>query len=133
MIENPRAPRRRTGRVNAEQYAWLFMPVSGAILIVLALGHPLVGLLWQGGIDRIDFNYIAQRWSSPVWRIWDLALLWLAELHGGNGMRTIIDDYARRKSTRVALTALLAISMLTVLVVGTYTVVTFNADIQSGR
>ncbi len=133
MIENPRAPRRRAEGINAEQYAWLFMPISGAILIVLALGHLFVGLLWQGGVDRIDFNYIAQRWASPMWRTWDLALLWLAQLHGGNGMRTIIDDYARRKSTRVALTTLLAISMLTVLAVGTYTVVTFNPDIQSGR
>ncbi len=27
-------------------------------------------------------------------------LKWLAQLHGGNGLRTIIDDYSHKDSTR---------------------------------
>ncbi len=53
-------------------------------------------LMWDDGVYRIDFNFVAQRWASPFWQMWDLLLLWLAQLHGGNGMRTIIDDYAAR-------------------------------------
>ena len=68
---------------------------------------------------RIDFNYVAQRWSSPFWQTWDLLLLWLAQLHGGNGMRTIIADYARKDSTKFWLNTLLALSMLFTLVLGT--------------
>ena len=56
-------------------------------------------------------------------------MLWLAQLHGGNGIRTIIADYARKDSTRFWLNALLAMSMLTVLVVGTYALLTFNPNI----
>jgi succinate dehydrogenase / fumarate reductase membrane anchor subunit len=45
-------------------------------------------------------------------------------------MRTIIADYTRKDSTRFWLNALLAVSMLTVLVAGTYTLLTFNPNIS---
>ncbi len=118
---------------NFEKYAWLFMRFSGVVLIFLVVGHLFIGLMWDGGVYRIDFNYVAQRWASPFWQIWDLLMLWLAQLHGGNGMRTIIADYARKDSTRFWLNSLLAVSMLIVLVVGTYTLLTFNPNISVGR
>ena len=99
-LDNPRAPRRRSAMPNFEKYAWLFMRFSGVVLVFLALGHLFIGLIWDGGVYRIDFNYVAQRWASPFWQTWDLLLLWLAQLHGGNGMRTIIADYARKDSTK---------------------------------
>lgn len=129
-LDNPRAPRRRGGMPNFEKYAWLFMRFSGVVLIFLALGHLFIGLMWDGGVYRIDFNYVAQRWASPFWQTWDLLLLWLAQLHGGNGMRTIISDYARKDSTRFWLNSLLVVSMLIVLVVGTYVLLTFNPNIS---
>ncbi len=103
---------------------------SGVVLIFLALGHLFIGLMWDGGVYKIDFNYVAQRWASPFWQTWDLVLLWLAQLHGGNGMRTIIADYARKDSTRFWLNSLLAVSMLLVLVVGTYVLLTFDPNIS---
>ena len=33
--------------------------------------------------------------ANPFWQVWDVLLLWLALIHGGNGMRTVINDYAR--------------------------------------
>jgi len=107
----------------------LFMRISGLVLILLVLGHLFVGLIAQNGVFRIDFNYIAGRWSSPVWRLWDLAMLWLAQLHGANGMATIISDYARRKPTRVVLQSLMGLSSLLVLGIGTYAIVTFDPNI----
>ena len=108
---------------NFEKYAWLFMRMSGVVLVFLALGHLFVMLMWQDGVYRIDFNYVAQRWHSPFWQTWDLLLLWLAQLHGGNGLRTIIDDYSRKDSTRFWLNTLLALSMAFTLVwsVGAFT------------
>ncbi|WP_293053989.1 succinate dehydrogenase hydrophobic membrane anchor subunit [Mycobacterium sp.] len=123
-------PRRRPGR-QFEKYAWLFMRCSGVVLVFLALGHLFIGLMWDDGVYRIDFNYVAQRWHSPFWRVWDLLLLWLAQLHGGNGLRTIIDDYTRKDSTRFWLNTLLALSMVVTLVLGTYVLVTFNPNISS--
>src|SRR5260370_35376234 len=82
------------------------MRFSGIVLVFLALGHLFVMLMWQDGVYRIDFNYVAQRWHSPFWQIWDMALLWLAQLHGANGLRTIIDDYSPKNSTRFFLNSL---------------------------
>ncbi|HLR99102.1 MAG TPA: succinate dehydrogenase, partial [Mycolicibacillus parakoreensis] len=59
---NPRAPRRHTGMVNFEKYTWLFMRFSGIGLIFLVLGHLFIMLMWEDGVYRIDFNFIAQRW-----------------------------------------------------------------------
>ena len=129
-LDNPRAPRRPNAMPNFEKYAWMFMRFSGVVLVFLVLGHLFIGLMWENGVYRIDFNYVAQRWASPVWQIWDLVMLWLAQLHGGNGMRTIINDYARKDSTRFWLNTLLAVSMLIVLIVGTYTLITFNPNIS---
>ncbi len=121
------APR---GMPNFEKYAWLFMRFSGVALIFLALGHLFIMLMWDDGVYRIDFNYVAQRWASPFWQIWDLALLWLAQLHGGNGMRTIIGDYARKDSTKFWLNSLLVMSTGFTLVLGTYVLVTFDPNIS---
>jgi succinate dehydrogenase / fumarate reductase membrane anchor subunit len=128
-LDNPRSPRKRGGVPNFEKYAWLFMRFSGIVLVFLVIGHLFIGLIWEDGVYRIDFNYVAQRWASPFWQIWDLAMLWLAQLHGGNGLRTIIADYSRKKSTRFWLNTLLAVSMVLVLVVGTYTLLTFDPNI----
>jgi succinate dehydrogenase / fumarate reductase membrane anchor subunit len=129
-LDNPRAPRQRSGMPNFEKYAWLFMRFSGIVLMFLVAGHLFVMLMWQDGVYRIDFNYVAQRWHSPFWQIWDLLLLWLAQLHGANGMRTIIADYARTDSTRFWLNTLLAASMIFTLVLGTYVLLTFDPNIS---
>ena len=68
-----------------------------------------------------------ERWSSPFWQIWDLSMLWLAQLHGGNGVRTVIADYSRKDSTRFWLNVLLGVSMILILVLGTYAILTIGA------
>jgi succinate dehydrogenase / fumarate reductase membrane anchor subunit len=129
-LGNPRSAHRHSGMPNFEKYTWIFMRFSGVVLVFLALGHLFIMLMWQNGVYRIDFNYVAQRWQSPFWQVWDLLLLWLAQLHGGNGMRTIIGDYTRKDSTRFWLNTLLVTSMLFTLTLGTYVLVTFDANIS---
>jgi succinate dehydrogenase / fumarate reductase membrane anchor subunit len=78
----PRTPQRRTrGRTNTELYAWLFMRVSGILLVVLVLGHLLIMNILDGGVQRINFGFVAGRWASPFWQVWDLLMLWLAQIH----------------------------------------------------
>ncbi len=127
-LDNPRSPR-KPAKNNFELYAWLFMRFSGLALIILVLGHLFIMLMLDDGVHRINFAFVAGRWSSPFWQFWDLALLWLAQLHGGNGLRTIIDDYSRKDSTRFWLNALLALSMVFTLVLGTYVLLTFDPNI----
>jgi succinate dehydrogenase / fumarate reductase membrane anchor subunit len=128
----PRSPKsRRTGsRTNFEMYSWVFMRMSGLLLVVLVLGHLLIMNVLDGGVHRINFGFVAGRWASPFWRTWDLAQLWLAELHGTNGLRTIINDYAVRDQTRFWLKMLLYTSAFLVLVLGTLVIFTFDPSIK---
>jgi succinate dehydrogenase / fumarate reductase, membrane anchor subunit len=125
----PRSGARNKQRSNFELYGWLFMRISGIILIFLVLGHLFIMNILDGGVQRINFAFVAGRWSSPFWQIWDLSMLWLALLHGGNGMRTIINDYAERDQTRFWLKMLLYVSTAFIIALGTLVIFTFDASI----
>src|SRR3954466_695572 len=129
VLENPRTRRSRPSgtrsKTNFELYAWVFMRLSGLALIFLVLGHLLIMNILDGGVQRINFAFVAGRWSSPFWQVWDLLMLWLAQLHGGNGLRVIINDYADHDMTRLLLKAALYSSMVLILVTGTLVIFTF--------
>jgi len=129
LLEAPRStPYRRSTsrRSNYELYSWLFMRLSGAVLLVLVLGHLFVNLVVGDGINGLDFGFVAGKWASPFWRMWDLVMLWLAMIHGSNGVRTIINDYTQRDGTRMALKALLAVALVFTVVLGTLVIFTFE-------
>jgi len=131
-LANPRTPKRPAARrSNFELYSWLFMRISGMALIILVLGHLLIMNILDGGVHRINWGFVAGRWASPFWQFWDLAMLWLAEIHGGNGLRVIIDDYARKDSTRFWLKILLYVSMVLILAVGTMVIFTFDPNMPA--
>jgi succinate dehydrogenase / fumarate reductase membrane anchor subunit len=130
-IEQPRARRQRPrSRSNFELDSWVFMRMSGVLLVVLVLGHLLIMNVLDGGVQRVNFGFVAGRWSSPFWQAWDLLQLWLAELHGTNGLRMVINDYAERDGTRFWLKMLLYASALLVLVLGTLVIFTFDPNIS---
>jgi succinate dehydrogenase / fumarate reductase, membrane anchor subunit len=132
----PRSPNKRrkpgtvAARSNFELYAWVFMRLSGLALFILVLGHLFIMNILDGGVQRINFGFVAGRWASPFWRTWDLAMLLLAELHGTNGLRTVINDYAERPQTRFWLKALLYTSAFLVVTLGTLVIFTFDPNIS---
>lgn len=128
LAPNSRVPRSQPGRV--ETYAWLFVRISGLLLVVLALGHLAVVLLLGDHVQQVNFSFVAGRWANLGWRIWDFALLWLAVLHGGHGLRTVIGDYARNPRTRQALTGLLLLVTLVILALSSYVIVSFDGDLR---
>ncbi|MER7790112.1 succinate dehydrogenase hydrophobic membrane anchor subunit [Streptomyces sp. NPDC097640] len=133
LIEPPRARTRKTPkatRTNFEMYGWLFMRLSGIVLVVLVLGHLLIQLVLDGGVSKIGFAFVAGRWASPFWQAWDLIMLWLATLHGANGLRTVINDYAERDNTRLWLKGLLYTAAGFTIVLGTLVIFTFDPNIR---
>lgn len=131
LIEAPNAPHRRVRRgVNFEMLSWLFMRLSGIVLVVLVLGHLLIMNVLDGGVHRIDWGFVAGRWASPFWQMWDLTMLWLAELHGANGLRTVINDYARKPGTRFWLLVMLYASAVLVLALGSFVIFTFDPTMK---
>jgi succinate dehydrogenase / fumarate reductase membrane anchor subunit len=105
------------------------MRVSGVVLIFLVLGHLFIMNILDGGVQRINFGFVAGRWSSPFWQVWDLLQLWLAMIHGGNGLRTIINDYAERDKTRFWLKSLLYVVSVFIILLGTLVIFTFDPNL----
>jgi succinate dehydrogenase membrane anchor subunit len=132
-IEAPRQRTRTTPKAtrgNFEMAAWLFMRLSGVVLVVLVIGHLLIQLVLDGGVSKIGFAFVAGRWASPFWQTWDLLMLWLAMLHGANGLRTVINDYAERANTRLWLKGLLYTATVFTILLGTLVIFTFDPNIR---
>lgn len=118
--------RQKSTRSNFELYGWVFMRGSGAILLVLIFGHLFVNLMVGDGVNAIDFAFVGGKWASPFWQIWDLLMLWLGMMHGTNGVRTIINDYAERPMVRLWLKIALYTAFVAVTVLGTLVIFTFD-------
>ena len=126
---NTTAPRRKSG-MNFEKNSWIFMRASGLILVVLVLGHLFIMNILDGGVQRINFAFVAGRWSSPFWQFWDLTMLWLAMLHGTNGLRVIIGDYAKSGKTRFCLRGVLYTASAATIILGTLVIFTFDPNLS---
>jgi succinate dehydrogenase / fumarate reductase, membrane anchor subunit len=109
-----------------ELWMWLFMRISGIVLLVLALGHTLIMHLPAGGVDRVDFGFVAARWGSPLWRTWDWMMLTLALIHGINGIRNITLAYVRKPGIRFASNMVFYVLGFTLFILGTVIIVTFD-------
>ncbi len=109
-----------------ELWSWLFMRISGLVLLVLAVGHVLIMHVFDEGVDRVDFAFIALRWQSPFWRTWDWMLLVLALIHGINGLRVITLDYVRPAGVRFAANMVFYVLGFVLFVLGSVIVFTFD-------
>ena len=134
------APRSGSGRprrgVNWEKYGWIYMRASGIVLLVLIFGHLFVNLVAGEGVKAIDFAFVAGKLADPFWVVWDTLLLWLALIHGANGMRTIVNDYAYNRTVRRILLGAIFASTAVLLLLGTLVIYTFDpcpADAAPGE
>ncbi|WP_018466510.1 succinate dehydrogenase hydrophobic membrane anchor subunit [Calidithermus timidus] len=84
---------------NLELAWWVFMRVSGLVLVFLVLGHLYMSNILINAGD-VDYNYIARRLSNTTWKIYDWVMLSLSLLHGMNGLRYVLDDWVRDASAR---------------------------------
>ena len=124
-ISAPRAPQRRKGS-NLEKWGWMYMRLSGVLLVVLIFGHLFVNLVMGKGIEAIDFGFVAGKYAKPFWQWWDVIMLWLAFIHGANGMRTVVNDYVLNKKVRATLVWIIGIVAALMILLGTLVVFTFD-------
>ncbi len=120
------APARRRRGFNLEKWGWVFMRASGVVLVVLIFGHLFVNLMVGEGIHALDFAFIAGKFATPFWQWWDVLMLWLALIHGANGMRTIVNDYVTNNTARKALIWALGLAAGLLILLGTLVVFTFD-------
>jgi succinate dehydrogenase hydrophobic anchor subunit len=116
-----RPARPRATRSGARTASFILVRVTGLALTVLVLGHFTLTHIVH---DVADTNsaFVAKRWGSALWVIWDWLMLAAALAHGAAGVWIAIDDYTpaaaqrtRRRSILLGLSALaLALGTLTI-------------------
>jgi succinate dehydrogenase / fumarate reductase membrane anchor subunit len=108
-----------------ELYAWLFMRISGVVLLFMALGH-LAIMHIINNIEVINYSFVAKRFMTPFWRTYDLVMLWLALIHGANGIRTLMEDYISAPGWRLVSLASLYVVSFIILALGSLVIFTFQ-------
>src|SRR5699024_4211669 len=120
--ERPEQPRsladaRRTYSTNSELAWWVFMRVSGLLMIIIVGAHVfMTNILIDVG--DVDFEFVSTRLSPPWLKLFYMALLVLALLHGANGLRYSIEDYNRRAGRRFVWKIVLYTVTIGVMVMG---------------
>ena len=122
----PRTPEPRPRKRSAEAWSWAFMRLSGLALLFLALIHFSITHIINDVVET-DYDFVAERWHNPAWRLFDWLLLVLALGHGVNGLRWIVDDYVRSPSRNRAVKVVLYGLTGVLVVVGTLTILAFPA------
>jgi succinate dehydrogenase / fumarate reductase, membrane anchor subunit len=107
-----------------ETFSWYFFRISGILLIFLVIIH-LIVMHVTTDVAKTTYDFVAARYSNPLWRLYDWLLLTLALLHGMNGLRIVIDDYVRGRGARLALLSIVGTLTLAFLMLGTITLITF--------
>lgn len=113
-------------------WSWFFMRISGLALVFLVLGHMFIMHVLDGGVERIDYDFVAARWTGFFWRTYDWLMLVLAMLHGTIGARVVISDYVHRPFWRIVAKTVLYAVVFFLLGVGTLVIVTFDPGMGGG-
>jgi succinate dehydrogenase / fumarate reductase membrane anchor subunit len=105
-----------------ETVAWRWMRYSGVLLIPLVWIHTLIqdALI---GVHRIDLDYVALRWASLGWRVYDVALLAFAFAHGMNGLRQVLWDTFHSDRARGILSWTLFLAWLIITLIGAIAII----------
>lgn len=108
--------------LNYESLAWKWMRYSGLLLIPLAWGHVLIQDVLVG-VHQIDLDYVALRWATLGWRVYDFLLLAFAFAHGVNGLRQVLNDFIKNKRTMRLVSWLLLVFWLVLSLIGAMAIV----------
>lgn len=129
---------RLPGRLEAT--LWSFMRLSGVLIVPLVLGHLAMIHLIQGVFDITGgglqvvgtsavnqsgtaVEFVGARWDMlvagvAIWRLYDGLLLALVVLHGFNGLRYVVNDYAHPPLVNRALNWAIVFGAVALIVLG---------------
>ncbi|MFZ1397432.1 MAG: hypothetical protein WAS33_11065 [Candidatus Promineifilaceae bacterium] len=95
-------------KFNFERYAYLFMRMSGLILLILAVGHMMIQHVLNSS-GNLTLLFVAEQWNSWGWKAYDIFLLLFAIPHGVNGLRNVLEDYIHNPRTMKTINIILAV------------------------
>jgi succinate dehydrogenase / fumarate reductase cytochrome b subunit len=150
VLPGVNAPK-RGHRSRFDSFMWLFMRVSGLLIIPLVFGHLAMMHVIQGVFDITTQNvvpvganlanitgnaweFVAIRWNTMfagvfIWRVYDVGLLLLAVMHGFNGLRNVVNDYAHNVIVNRGLNIAILTTAVGLMIVGALAIInTIPAD-----
>lgn len=112
---------------NFERDAYMFMRISGLLLLFLAIQHTFLQIILND-VHDLSVNVVADNWSRLTRRFSEWVLMVFALAHGLNGLKNILEDYVHSDGVmRTIKMVLLAFYIITVVVVS-YAIITFDPD-----
>jgi len=114
--------RKITTPSNYEKIAWNAMRYSGILLIPLVWFHTILQDVIIG-VHRIDLDYVALRWATLGWRVYDIALLGFAFAHGINGLRQVLNEYFHTPKARRNLSVSLLVAWFGITLIGAIAII----------
>jgi succinate dehydrogenase / fumarate reductase membrane anchor subunit len=119
---------------------WSYMRLSGVLILPLVFGHLAMMHVIQGvfditgsGIEVVGTNavnqsgsaveFVGARWNMlvagvAIWRFYDGLLLALVVIHGLNGLRYVVNDYAHPPLVNRALNWAIVFGTVALIVLG---------------
>ncbi len=102
--------------------SYVFMRVSGLLLFVLVIGHFAIQHV-VNDVHNLSIDFVAQRWASLGWRVYDAFLLGLALIHGLNGLRYVVNDYILNATWNRIIKILILLVGLFLIIVGSVAII----------
>jgi succinate dehydrogenase / fumarate reductase membrane anchor subunit len=107
---------------NYERVAWNWMRYSGVLLIPLVWFHTILQDVIIG-VHRIDLDYVALRWATLGWQVYDIALLGFAFAHGMNGLRQVLNEFFHSPKARRTLSISLLVAWFAITLIGAIAII----------
>jgi len=114
------------GSSNSGVITWFLQRVTGAVLLLMVLFH-FVFMHFVTRSQDITYEWVAKRFSNPLWKVFDESFLLLALWHGFYGFKMVADDYIRSNGWRIFWVSLAFLLAFLLLVMGSITVISFQA------
>lgn len=111
----------------SERTFWYFLRISGLVLMVFVILHIFL-THYVNVPSQTDFNYVAARWSNPLWRTFSIILLLSAVWHGIIGLRMVLTDVINNRVARQIAHAACWVTGVAFTVLGLVNVVAFDEE-----
>jgi succinate dehydrogenase / fumarate reductase, cytochrome b subunit len=127
-------------RSRLDSFLWLFMRVSGVLILPLVFGHLAMMHVIQGVFDITTSGlapvgttvanatgtapeFVSIRWNTMfagvfIWRLYDIGLLVLCVLHGFSGLRYVVNDYAHNIVVNRGLNIAILVTAIGLIIIG---------------
>jgi succinate dehydrogenase membrane anchor subunit len=103
-----------------EAAGWLFQRVTGAFLLAGVLFHFF--FMHFTGPEKITYDVVIRRLSSPYWKTFDIVFLSTAIFHGFNGLWGLVFEYIHGEKLRGTTQVLILVSAVVLFATGIYIV-----------